>query len=1014
MDSRRYSTSYEDYGRGAPPRQPVAQEPNRSVYRKSYDPTQTYQTRSGIERTTAGQQIPPRDAAYANRMNPQANVYDGSGDHVSRSTSRRRQRNSQGNDNLPPSVNLPPAQSRIPQNTASRVRAPTKAHPPPIQTQQPLRESHRRTQQFSPLSPEDLLQDSPTGSRRRSSAAVQHRSPLQKLEGKLDDISKEEKRARLEEAEHQAQQRSARQHGAYDIPDISTSATVNAKRYPAASTSDPRQAPVPDQRDRRRSSERAGRSTQDHLPVNDPSERYYSSRNPGNAGASRAGVPFRDTNYAAATKERPSVDTGRKAIATGGPGAAALRTREADLANEESVTPTSTKSNGSTPNRSNSRRLQKKPPENYARGQRDPQAMTAAHKQLQSERTGGAQRSALAATARYHEPDPVPAESVKNQSARAPTYDRPPQTAAGQHAREQVGFHSEDQPANAAPAADAHGHHRISNLLHRHHGPERRYEAPKAFDDWKMAGTARLLGADIDLDEPTSTENRQTAWWEQGDSRRRRSSQAYEDQYDGVHEDKDDQLVFRPPLHLKCGPLLRYTGMRREQSSRTSRHATGEREVWRGSVMIVTDDTYSSYEKEPTLRLFVQPKDLLPPPPAQVDDTSGAHLRPEYVDPLAGEPKLSRTGKLVYVKPVEQLDEEVDYSCIEDDQGLFDSVRQTSVPGANQTGPRSQNGSRTKTKRKDGETMRKFREVKGTRLHAERGVTFWRFNLEIELGSEQARIAYRINRGPAIGFWVPGRGQSMNMMFHSCNGFSLSVDPNTFSGPDPLWRDVLNNHQTRPFHVMIGGGDQIYNDRATKDTTLFQEWLAIKNPEHKHSAQFSAEMQDELEDFYLNRYAMWFSQGLFGMANSQIPMVNVWDDHDIIDGYGSYPHHTMSTNVFCGLGEIAFKYYMLFQHQSVVAETTADEPSWLLGASPGPYINELSRSLFMFMGRSVAFLGLDCRTERMRDSILSGESYDLAFDRCKREIIQGETKHLIVLLGVVQPPAMPCKAFANV
>ena len=90
---------------------------------------------------------------------------------------------------------------------------------------------------------------------------------------------------------------------------------------------------------------------------------------------------------------------------------------------------------------------------------------------------------------------------------------------------------------------------------------------------------------------------------------------------------------------------------------------------------------------------------------------------------------------------------------------------------------------------------------------------------------------------------------------------------------------------------------------------------------------------------------------------------------DIIDGFGSYPHHFMSTPVFCGLGNVAFKYYMLFQHQSVVDELTSDEPSWLLGASPGPYINELSRSVFMFLGKKVALLGLDCRTERMVCSI---------------------------------------------
>ena len=113
----------------------------------------------------------------------------------------------------------------------------------------------------------------------------------------------------------------------------------------------------------------------------------------------------------------------------------------------------------------------------------------------------------------------------------------------------------------------------------------------------------------------------------------------------------------------------------------------------------------------------------------------------------------------------------------------------------------------------------------------------------------------------------------------------------------------------------------------------------------------------------------------------------------------------MSTRVFTGLGAVAFKYYMLFQHQSVVSETHRDEPSWVLGASPGPYINELSRSVFMFLGRKVALLGLDCRTERMRDEVLSQQSYDIVFDRCRSEIIKGETKHLIVLLGV--PIAYP-------
>ena len=86
---------------------------------------------------------------------------------------------------------------------------------------------------------------------------------------------------------------------------------------------------------------------------------------------------------------------------------------------------------------------------------------------------------------------------------------------------------------------------------------------------------------------------------------------------------------------------------------------------------------------------------------------------------------------------------------------------------------------------------------------------------------------------------------------------------------------------------------------------------------------------------------------------------------DIIDGFGSYPDHFMSTPVFCGVGAVAFKYYMLFQHQTVADEGSSDEPSWLTGASQGPYINELSRSIFLSLGKNVALLAVDCRTERM-------------------------------------------------
>lgn len=462
---------------------------------------------------------------------------------------------------------------------------------------------------------------------------------------------------------------------------------------------------------------------------------------------------------------------------------------------------------------------------------------------------------------------------------------------------------------------------------------------------------------------------------------------------------------FKPPLYLKCGPLLRYCGIRNERvANRSTRSGPAvERELWRGTIMIVTADADSSYEIAPTLRLFSQPMELLPPPPPEVR----GEIPPEYVDPVAGHPKLGRKGETLYVRPAYHLDLAKDLSKDDSDNGLFEKTRSPTdvdLPPGSTDAPGSF-ADRRKKSPVDGEKLGKYKDIRGYRLHAERGYTFWRFSIEVELRDKEQRIAYRINRGPATGFWVPAKGQSMNIMFHSCNGFSLSVNPDELSGPDPMWRDVLNNHQSRPFHVMIGGGDQLYCDAVMRQTQHFQEWLVIRNPLHKHNAPFTAEMQDELEGFYLERYCMWFSQGLFGLANAQIPMVNMYDDHDIIDGFGSYPHHFMTSPVFSGLGNVAFKYYMLFQHQSLVSETEDTEPSWALGVKPGPYIQELSRSVFMHLGSKIALLGVDCRTERMRDQVVLAETWDKLIDRCYNEIVKGKTEHLLVLLGV--PIAYP-------
>jgi hypothetical protein len=156
-------------------------------------------------------------------------------------------------------------------------------------------------------------------------------------------------------------------------------------------------------------------------------------------------------------------------------------------------------------------------------------------------------------------------------------------------------------------------------------------------------------------------------------------------------------------------------------------------------------------------------------------------------------------------------------------------------------------------------------------LHKERAYTFWRWKIYVVLNGEERRLAYNINGSKEdIGFWVPASNQSMRMVFHSCNGtshlyptlalflrrlgFSQSVDPSDFQGPDPLWSDVLRQHGKTPWHVMLGGGDQIYSDGLPKKSKLFKAWLQISNLHHKFSTPYTEELKNEIEEFYLEHY----------------------------------------------------------------------------------------------------------------------------------------------------------------
>jgi len=106
-------------------------------------------------------------------------------------------------------------------------------------------------------------------------------------------------------------------------------------------------------------------------------------------------------------------------------------------------------------------------------------------------------------------------------------------------------------------------------------------------------------------------------------------------------------------------------------------------------------------------------------------------------------------------------------------------------------------------------------KIEGVKLYSDSRNTFWRFNLEVPMRETEIKCSYSI---PALemrgkktdkqSFFIPAIHDSMRIMFHSCNGFSVGTDEEDWSGA-ALWNDVYRVHAQKPFHVM-----QVYFDMS--------------------------------------------------------------------------------------------------------------------------------------------------------------------------------------------------------
>lgn len=179
--------------------------------------------------------------------------------------------------------------------------------------------------------------------------------------------------------------------------------------------------------------------------------------------------------------------------------------------------------------------------------------------------------------------------------------------------------------------------------------------------------------------------------------------------------------------------------------------------------------------------------------------------------------------------------------------------------------------------------------IRGEKLYEDPVTAFWRFDIDVPVLGHETRWTYTMaslglltGASPRVrSFLVPSTIQSMRIMFHSCNGFSTGTKLDAWSGP-ALWNDVLRMHEQRPFHVMIGGGNQIYNDGVRERGGPLHRWKRFGDWKKRRDHAFDEDLRAACDHFYCNDYIAWYSTEPFSMVIGEIPQVNVWNDHGML------------------------------------------------------------------------------------------------------------------------------------
>lgn len=287
-------------------------------------------------------------------------------------------------------------------------------------------------------------------------------------------------------------------------------------------------------------------------------------------------------------------------------------------------------------------------------------------------------------------------------------------------------------------------------------------------------------------------------------------------------------------------------------------------------------------------------------------------------------------------------------------------------------------------------------QVQSMELVDTRGeLSYFRARIRIALQPKTAVVNYKVG-GKTYKFRVPKAGAMPNICYGSCNGFHSRKILNEFvessSGnaikATERWRNMLSYHSSRKYNLLILGGDQIYSDIALEgfeDNVLQWSWHTTRAQRKKR--KLTPSELESLRDLYTDMYVnTWGRNQEMKKMLATCPTLMMWDDHDIMDGWGSYEDEREKWPVFKdGVFPEARRAFLLFQHHCKPTE------------KPGDTFGSRSNFSTAHVMGELGVVHLDTRSERTQHQVMAEEDWQKFADwRADNK----DLKHLFLCVSV--------------